>query len=140
MSDWREQYGDQNLRMAQKMLEQQGEVNDLRKRAEQAERQSYRRWIAWQNASRRRRKLRAMAAAAISGLGDANALARRQRVRAEQAEAELTRLRAAEKRVRDLHSPEEGQHPDFCWHDKHEMPCPTIAALDQAPAEEANET
>jgi hypothetical protein len=32
--------------------------------------------------------------------------------------------------VRALHSPEEGQHPDFCGHDKHELPCPTLRALD----------
>lgn len=28
---WREDYADQNLRMAQKMLEQQGEVNEARR-------------------------------------------------------------------------------------------------------------
>jgi hypothetical protein len=29
----------------------------------------------------------------------------------------------------DLHSAEPGQHPDFCWHDKHELPCPTALLL-----------
>ena len=30
MSDWRDIHADQNLRLAQKMLEQQGEINALR--------------------------------------------------------------------------------------------------------------
>jgi len=29
----------------------------------------------------------------------------------------------------DLHSAKPGQHPDFCWHDKHELPCPTLRLL-----------
>jgi hypothetical protein len=29
----------------------------------------------------------------------------------------------------ELHSAEPGQHPDFCWHDKHELPCPTLRLL-----------
>lgn len=35
----------------------------------------------------------------------------------------------AKRRLLDLHSAEEGQHPDFCWHDKHELPCPTLRLL-----------
>lgn len=28
-----------------------------------------------------------------------------------------------------LHGAEAGQHPDFCGHDKHELPCPTLRLL-----------
>lgn len=36
---------------------------------------------------------------------------------------------AALRAVVELHQPKEGQHPDFCWHDKHQMPCPTLRAI-----------
>jgi hypothetical protein len=32
-------------------------------------------------------------------------------------------------RVVERHVPEPGQHPDFCGHDKHQMPCPDIRDL-----------
>ncbi|MBG0828533.1 hypothetical protein HS041_12215 [Planomonospora sp. ID67723] len=35
----------------------------------------------------------------------------------------------AELRIIGLHSAMPGQHPDFCWHDKHELPCPTVRLL-----------
>lgn len=35
----------------------------------------------------------------------------------------------AKRWIIDLHSAEPGQHPDFCWHDKHELPCPTLRLL-----------
>lgn len=38
----------------------------------------------------------------------------------------------AKRRRLALHSPEPGQHPDFCGHDLHQMPCPTIR-LDALP-------
>jgi hypothetical protein len=33
------------------------------------------------------------------------------------------------RRILDLHDREPGQHPDFCGHDKHELPCPTLRLL-----------
>jgi hypothetical protein len=36
---------------------------------------------------------------------------------------------AAKRRLLKLHSAEPGQHPGFCWHDKHELPCPTQRLL-----------
>lgn len=38
---------------------------------------------------------------------------------------------AAKRAILDLHQPELGQHPDFCGHDLHQMPCPTLMALAQ---------
>lgn len=35
----------------------------------------------------------------------------------------------AKRRIVELHSPEEGQHPDFCGHDLRELPCPTLHIL-----------
>jgi len=35
----------------------------------------------------------------------------------------------AKRRILDLHSAEPGQHPDFCGHDMHELPCPTVRLL-----------
>lgn len=37
MSDWRDIHADQNLRLAQKMLEQQGEINALKATVERVE-------------------------------------------------------------------------------------------------------
>lgn len=31
----------------------------------------------------------------------------------------------AKRRELALHGPEEGQHPDFCGYDRHELPCPS---------------
>lgn len=31
----------------------------------------------------------------------------------------------AKRRLLDMHAPEPGQHPDFCRHDRHKLPCPT---------------
>ena len=28
-----------------------------------------------------------------------------------------------------LHSAEPGQHPDYCWYDKHQLPCPSLRLL-----------
>lgn len=36
---------------------------------------------------------------------------------------------AAKRTLLLLHAPEPGQHPDFCGHDKHELPCPTLRLL-----------
>ena len=36
---------------------------------------------------------------------------------------------AAKRAVIDLHVAEDGQHPDFCGHDRHELPCPTLRLL-----------
>lgn len=33
---------------------------------------------------------------------------------------------AAGRAILELHAAEPGQHPDFCWHDKHELPCLTL--------------
>jgi hypothetical protein len=35
----------------------------------------------------------------------------------------------AKRRIIALHVAEPGQHPDFCGHDKHELPCPTLRLL-----------
>ncbi|MCT9092817.1 DUF6221 family protein [Streptomyces sp. ASQP_92] len=35
----------------------------------------------------------------------------------------------AKRQILDLHVAEPGQHPDFCGHDKHELPCPTLRLL-----------
>ena len=39
-----------------------------------------------------------------------------------------TQLVDAMRKIVDLHSPEPGQHPDFCGHDLRELPCPTLRA------------
>lgn len=47
-----------------------------------------------------------------------------------QADEDLVLRRVeALRRVLALHSPEPGQHPDFCGHDLHKMPCPTLRIL-----------
>jgi len=35
----------------------------------------------------------------------------------------------AKRRMLDLHQSTAGQHPDFCGHDMHELPCPTVRLL-----------
>jgi hypothetical protein len=51
---------------------------------------------------------------------------------ATRADEKYPHLFAALRGVLDVHVPEEGQHPDFCGHDKHELPCPTIRAITTA--------
>lgn len=43
--------------------------------------------------------------------------------------ARVLREVETKRRSIDLHSAEPGQHPDFCGHDKHELPCPTLRLL-----------
>lgn len=38
----------------------------------------------------------------------------------------------AKQAILNLHQPEAGQHPDFCGHDLHEMPCRTLRLLASA--------
>jgi Family of unknown function (DUF6221) len=45
--------------------------------------------------------------------------------------AQVLRECAAKRAILDLHQPEEGQHPDFCGHDLHHLPCPTLRIMAQ---------
>lgn len=40
--------------------------------------------------------------------------------------ARVIREVAAGRAIIQLHKAEPGQHPDFCGHDLHELPCPTL--------------